>query len=302
MADETLSIYIVCTSASGLSVIFNAVGIYVLLKTDFRNSNQILIIKNLSISDIVCSVAWLVLDTTVLYLNNNDEDIKDRLWIAVSTLYITWVLFIFLLNIDRFIGINFPFRYKIILTKKTILRAIASIWFLGTVNSILCVIFVSEAMVKNILLIWLALDGIFMILFVTTYTTICLRVTKTKLKRNRVSQKNDNHKLFWMVFCMLAAFVLLEIVPNIATILIYHFQRDQLHMLSMYLSICYRANLLVDPIIYVFLQPRARHTFTTILRSTICCKADISTEEGPSSIRPTFVKSAATISSITSRV
>ena len=50
------------TSISALSVLLNAIGIYILCKTGHKDSPQLLIIKHLSFSDIVVSLGWLTSD------------------------------------------------------------------------------------------------------------------------------------------------------------------------------------------------------------------------------------------------
>ncbi|XP_065064163.1 melanocyte-stimulating hormone receptor-like [Rhopilema esculentum] len=266
MVEKILHLQITSSVASAFSIILNTTGLYILSKTDYRSSNQILLIKNISLCDIIVSIAWLIWDILALYLYPNDGTMETRLWCLVVTTYFIWLSFLFLLTIDRFIGANFPFKYKIIASKKNIFRTVASIWMVGSTSSIICVLFFSDVFKSHIFLVWLILDSLFIILFIMTYSSICFRVVGGKIQHTKSGQMSNNQKLYRMVFCMLMSFVLFEVVPDAALIAVFHLQTSNLNDWLVNVSLCYRFNLLVDPLIYVFLQPQARRTLFSILR------------------------------------
>ena len=277
MPDEYFYFTVAGSIIAALAIILNAIGLYILSKADLKRSNQLLIIKNLSVSNIVTSITWLLYDAVAVYVYPNNRDLNNRFTCIVILEYFRWISLTFLLTFDRFIGANFPFQYKIVNSEKNIFRVAVTIWICCTFSYIYAVTAPATTVKCDIALLALVLDSLFFMFFIVTYTTICCRIVKSKVRKNRSGPKNGNQKLFGVVFWILTGFVLFGITPDIAIIWRRTISIDPLPNLEYIFIIHYRFNGLFDPLIYVFLQSQARKKAALMLacafhRKRFCMK------------------------------
>ena len=271
MLKDTLPIYIVSSTISILSVLFNAVGLLVLSKAAIKNTNQIFIIKHLSFSNIVVSVVWLLSDVWIELLFTKNKGMIVAASCLLEAVYLTWMLIMFLLTFDRLIGVAFPFKSKVITSSKNVRRTIIIVWIIGTIASIMSISFASDALQKIAFRLWIAFDGLFITIFIITYSVVCFRVLNPRIKGSRSGPKNDKEKLFRMVFYMLLSFILFEVVPDMIFFLFSILdEEERSNAWDPYLSAFYRFTHLTDPLLYVFLQPQAKRTFMSVLKAINC--------------------------------
>ena len=256
-ADSEQIVRIASMTVSALAVIFNAIGVYTLSQVNFRNSNQIIIIKSLSITDIIIAIGWISGDVLNIYGYKSGSIPWNINWSLRAGVYLTWYAMIYMLTIDRFLGCNFPLQHRVWVRMRIIKIAVAIMWMIGVLSGIsMCLLEDNQLYTIFNKLVWLILDGAFLTLFLITYSTIYCNVSKTGVQRNI---HTDQNKFFRMITAILLCFIIFEIVPlttNSTSSMATNLGTNTLRSI---IVMCYNVNIVADPLIYIFLQPQARH-------------------------------------------
>eukprot|EP00112_Aurelia_sp_Birch-Aquarium-sp1_P017636 Seg4107.2 transcript_id=Seg4107.2/GoldUCD/mRNA.D3Y31 product="hypothetical protein" protein_id=Seg4107.2/GoldUCD/D3Y31 len=256
-ADSEQIVRIASMTVSALAVIFNAIGLYTLSQINFRNSNQIIIIKSLSITDIIIAIGWISGDVLNIYGHKSGSIPWNINWSLRAGVYLTWYAMIYMLTMDRFLGCNFPLQHRVWVRMRNIKIAVITMWMIGVISGIsMCLLEDNQLYTTFNKLVWLLLDGTFLTLFLITYSTIYYNVSKTGVQRNI---QTDQNKFFRMITAILLCFVIFEIVPLTTNFIFFMATNWGTTTLRSIIVICYNVNMVADPLIYIFLQPQARH-------------------------------------------
>ncbi len=239
-------------SLVGLAVIvLSSLGIYLLCATKPLNNNKILLI-NLALSGIVSSAVQIVSS----YLNHYLTDAGKILIVQKisATSANAYYFAIYLLTADRLIATLNPLKYRIFVTKKRLKRVIIASWSLILILEIS--FFLSTEWFKLFdKHMWVTYDIIFAILCFTTYGLIFLKI------RSRRWFNNDK-KFFKITSLIVLSFIIFILVPNI----LFHLYAYKYKALLEFLVIMWLTGMMVDPIIYIFLQPDLR----SLLKDKFC--------------------------------
>ena len=244
-------------AVSILAMACNSIGVHVLSKIDFRKTNQIIIIKSLSITEIIISIGWVIGDVLHLCGFKSGATSWNINWSIKSGIYLTWYSMIYMLTVDRLLGCNFPLQHRTWVRIRNIKIAVATMWIIGVlIGTSMCLFEAKQLYIVFNKYVWLTLDGIFLVLFTVTYTTIYCRVSKRAVQR---STQSDQTKLVRMITVLLLTFVVCEIIP--VTINLIFFMATNIGTTTMrsIIVLCYNIHILIDPLLYIFLQREARH-------------------------------------------
>ena len=257
------SLTILSATVSTIAMFLNVFGFCILMKTDFEKSNQITIIKNLSIMDATFSILWIVVDISILI--DEETAFFYIVYITARGMSITWLLIMIFLTVDRFFGVNFPLKYRANVNYKHYRILAVALWIIGVINVFLLYLLPNSLGIFGY--IYLALDGAFLLLFVVTYSTVYCRLKKGGPSNNQNTGSRDNQKLLRMVTVMLTAFLFFEAVPEIAFSAVVYSIHKRSKVVDILILLFFRFNNLLNPIIYVMLNPKARTTLINICRS-----------------------------------
>ena len=251
-----LAFFITCVIIDFIAVLLNAFGFCILMTTDFRQSNPMIFIKNLSIVNLILALAWLFIDTFGLL--GIFTAFTLTLFRILRGTAATWFFLMFSLTLDRFFGINFPIQYKVTLKRKHYRLLATVLWITGIIIAIILQFQPHLSVIYDIT--FLALDGIFLILFTVTYSTAYYRLKIRRPMKNQSNGDRDNSKIVRMITIMLLAFLLFEVIPQMVIV--------DLENKEISLNFLYRCNVIFHPIIYVLMNPKARNTLSNFCTST----------------------------------
>ena len=253
-----------------LAFIFNIIGFYLLKSSRLGNSIQIKIIMNLSCCDIFISTTTII----VMALHFNGQPLLTSraaqvVWAHRTAVYHTWFGMFYLLTIDRFLGCNFPFRYRALTSPKKCKIILVVSWVIPIILApIFIVLDTMEVRVYFNKYLWVVYDVTFLLLFLITYSSVFYRKQKSTQKiRLRNTKGPGNQKFFALTAAMLTAFLFLETIPVIVSACITMVSIETRDVFQHVFELCWNSNLLLDPFIYIYLMPRVRHTAFCKLRS-----------------------------------
>ena len=270
MSSKTADIvHIAVGVVSFLALIFNILGIYLLKASRIEDSVQINVIASLSLCDIVISIGTLLL--TMLHFFRHPVEtskVAQVVWAFWAAVYHIWFTMFDLLTIDRFLGCNFPFKYRALATPKKIRFILGITWGLAGILGLTFSIFDTlkiRAFYNSYM--WVTFDGIFLYLFFATYTTVFCRKKRINQNLSRQPSEPERRRFFALTAAMLTAFLVFEIIPTIGTASL-KLVNAEIHGISQYIfELFWVINILVDPFIYIFFMPRVRRIVASKLRS-----------------------------------
>lgn len=272
MSAETMNVPkifdMITTAISTLALIFNLFGIYLLETSRLRNSFQIQIITNLSTCDVLISTANLI--SMVLKFNCHElltSPMVQGIWALREGVYHTWIIMFYLLTLNRFFGCTFPLKYRALLSpmKGRIILAVS--W--GVTIILGPTFVVADTLAVRVIsnkYLWLIYDGIFLSLFFVTYATVFYRKRKSNQSFHRQNYAQGNQRFFKMTATMLAAFILFETVPTIGSTALTMTSVKIRDVFQYLFELFWSLNLLVDPIIYIYVMPRVRNAALNVFR------------------------------------
>ena len=259
------------------SLIFNACGI-VLLKLLRGNAlAQTVIIINLSISEIFIAIGWLAeLVATSISFTFNDR-VLLVIWAIRAGFYCFWFVDMYILSLDRFMGCIIPLRHRVIMNKSNVRRLIICLWFACISNSLLLLILDTKVYFRIYnKYVWISLDCIAVIIYALTYISIYCNTSnsarlKSRLKASSEYQEDSNKAnmhFFKVVGLIILSFVIFEFCPSVTEMSFYFTDTDVPEVLDRSIRVFYQLNLLLDPLIYIFLPVRVRSLLFNKLRQS----------------------------------
>ena len=257
LACNILSIFVVVAA-----ILFNAFGIYMLKASKIKKSNQIRIIISLSIADILNCIGFIA-QLSVDLSGHDALDSKTGLvvWMIRAVIYHPWYTTFYLLTFDRFLACNFPFKYRSIFGRNTMRNVLIVIWTVTLIpGPIYCFFDMEKIRVFYDVYVWVAFDSVFMILFVVTYVSIYYRKKRSKLQFRHRDTNDDNHRFFLVTTVILVGFIFFAIIPDFTMSLLLSYAEKTSTIAQPGFELWWNINMLIDPLIYVFLQKKVRDT------------------------------------------
>ena len=256
--------------ASLLALILNIIGIYLLKASGLGSTIQIKLIIKISTCDILISTGTLVAITMhILGYTLHESKAAQVTWALGAGVYNLWFILFYFLTLDRFLGCNFPFKYRNVITPRIFKLIFLPVWGLSTILAVIVAITdtmkVREFYNKYM---WLIYDCIFLFLFLTTYVSVFYRKRQSmKIPGRRRSSGFGNQRFLALTGVMLLAFLVFETIPTIGSSALAMVSIKTRDFFQFIFELFWTMNFVVDPIIYVFLLPTVRITAVNKLRS-----------------------------------
>ncbi len=252
------TIYVIFSSVSSficlVSIILNALGVYLLFATRPLNNSKLLLV-DLAASEIVNSVIQIVYGSLRSFSDKESVLILRK---VSTTSWIVLYLAIFLLTIDRLIAIRYPLKYRACVTKKRLTRTMWAMWIFGLVLG--GSFFVSNAWFVFFYYkahLWVVFEVTLMIVCSTTYALIFVKI------RSRRWVDNSN-RFFKIASLIILSFIFFVLFPDV----VYVFYPENARLVFESLCIVWFTRMMLDPVIYIFLQAELR----SLLKSKLCRK------------------------------
>ncbi len=222
------------------------------------NNNTILI--NLATSEITVAVIKSIYNFMRGFSGEHQILLMNKFMALV------WLLYYFamcVLPIDRLIGIMCPLKYRVMVTRRRLLWAILAEWFVTLLLSIS--FFFSDSWFNFFWTqMWVPLDVTCVCLCMVAYGLIFNRILARKRMGNsqqamNVTRRqrflaNRNRKFIKIVALIILSFIFLILIPDI----IFQLYPAGNQVVFESVNIIWPIGLVVDPVIYVFLQDDLR--------------------------------------------
>ena len=256
-------IIIVHTCILFFVILFNTSGIFCLILANKQGAcNQMMILISLSSCNILLSILW-VGDMLFSHFDALETIFYYRWWPFLAGIYVVWYMMMILLTLDRFVGCNFPLKHKIFVRKKVILSAIGSSWAIGLSLGIIGSVAGSRSLRPSVRTYgWPTLDIMFLLSFVVTYGSIFCVLARRRFTIT-ANRNSDQSQFILTVTALLVCFLALEAIPSLVSA----FTKSHSETFEKALLTIYKANLLFDPLIYIFLQRKVRNFAIVKVRS-----------------------------------
>ena len=249
------------------AIVFNACGIFLLKSLPGSDVTQTIIIINLSISEILIAVGWigeLVADIVGLTLEDRALLI---VWAIRAGVYCFWFFVMYILSLDRFMSCVLALKHRAMVTKKRLRHLMTSLWTLCALSCLFLLVFDTSAC-HNIYnkFVWISLDAIAVLIYSLTYISIfAYNLKRERMKRVRThsleSQENPsriNLHFFKIVGLIIISFIIFEVVPSVTEMSFFWNGSAVPEALEGFIALFYQLILLIDPLIYIFMQSKVR--------------------------------------------
>ena len=141
--------------------------------------------------------------------------------------------------------------------KNTMRNLLVFLWIFGLIPApIYCFLDMEKIRVFYDQFVWVAFDVIFVVLFIVTYGSLFYRKKRSNLQFRHKDTNDDNHRFFIVTTVILIGFVFFATIPDL--VLTIPHADNMIILLSPVFELWWNINMLIDPFIYVFLQPRFR--------------------------------------------
>ena len=275
-ASALLPLSVITFVLIAVALTLNSAGIYLLSQIKKRRTHQNLILKNLSLVEILLSILPLIVYPLKIYSWEETHDLAFRIFYTTGTgVGMTYYLTMITLTLDRLAMCVLTIRYKIILTHRRMVIVLISQWIIGLAFSLLLLFFSPN--IRSSEIVQLPFDFTFLAITMSTYFTIFRNFMKSKKdlhgknmhqENNARSSDQDRHafKFCFTSGLIILSFLVLVAVPNIVYLMVFGSKSIDVidnHML-VYILIRQLNNVL-DPCIYIFFQRDVR----SLLKSKI---------------------------------
>ena len=251
-----------------IAILLNVFGIYILQKQKRRENKQKIILVNLSALDITLGIALLL--ETVLASVKTTVSLSLIFTEITLALYITYYEFLTFICLDRLACVLLHMKYNYYVTFSRVKKAIAIFWLVGLCSFVPLPIFKSKKIIDLYMKIILpTLDCIFIVISFVTYSVVGLKLKNSNLQFASSTRRKQSQNLI-VPFLIILSFTLCFVIPDI--ILIFMDKLDPNDIVMRLFMLHYYFNLMLDPLIYIFINKKARENALTTLHYSCCTR------------------------------
>ena len=249
------------------ALLFNICGIFLLKSLPGIEVTQKIIIMHLSLSESFLAVGWIAQLTTNLNGLNYDDRLLQFIWAIRAGVYCFWFSNMYILSLDRLVSCIFALKHRAKMNKRFLRRLMIVLWILCSVKSVLLLMFNTRHLYQIYnTFVWITLDIIAVVIYSFTYISIFLYTMKReKQKRARThsleSRENIqlvNPHFLKVVSFIIVSFIVFEVIPSITEFFFFAKGQNIPQILEGIVFLSYHLALLIDPLIYIFVQSRVR--------------------------------------------
>ena len=249
-----------------LALIFNSVGVYLLLHVKKRRTHQNVILINLSVAEIFISVISLIFHALVVDGFENHLSFWSICFIIGNGVFLAYYLIMMVITLDRLAMSILTMRYRIILTHSKILLILACCWISGFGYSLL--VYFLNIQNSGLKIMEFTTNWGFLVIAISTYAFILCKLIRRRRHLHqdqnespqvenfsrKSKQQSDLNKFYFTSGLIILSFVISVNIPNV----IREFSSQSVYVIPVINVIRY-LNFVVDPCIYTFLQKDVRN-------------------------------------------
>ena len=281
---KTFTFVISCLTYS-LSVVLNALGIYMLSNLKNELTNQRIFLMNLSISELLYTSG-----TLCYYAIAELSDKKSTLFAIFSRMswifYYLYLISPLVLTVDRFICIAFPWKYKAISTKTKAMMMVFSTWICVLVIALPSLLVTDYETARNNHLSAIALGiGVLVVGFsLIAYTLIGLKSQKQRKLTGRV---HNESKILKVATIIIITYTVFEVIPVMVTTVLFKCCHDVAKAYRRLIYMPSGFNTISDPIVYLYNHPplktAVKRKVNKIITTLGCLRGRSSSGDGSTS-------------------
>lgn len=272
--DATKVAYLTSFAISILTILANSFGLYLLSRLERPFSNQVKIIMSISFLEILIPSNETVSLSLAIFVAKQHIEEEHIYWKIRTSLYLVWYMQFYILMIDRLLGCSFPFWYRGEASSKWMKNGLICCWTSLLVIALIFFLEGDKSWKKYVFdYAWVTLDILFIIIFVALYGTLFFMKRRSNRQVRRQNVRAENKRFMTIISLILFVFLILEAIPTITMTALRNLGRHSLaKKISPFFEVVWRLNLLADPLIYIFMQPKLfrKHCFVFMRnRSTV---------------------------------
>ena len=252
-----------------ISIIFHVFGFYCLQVQRGGNVNQRILLKNLSVIEVVKIINDYI-SITSYYVYKDWYNVNEHVLDAIEVVIMTVIFFSFIIiSIERLVCITLNMKYKIYVTDTIVSRIVLLTWAVGIVSGF--VLWIGEDISDRKLYFYLVLDILVISFTLVTYSIIFKIYHQT---RRQVLQKKTNVtqelKILRVPLMIIASFLLCNSIPDVILFVVTEKMSEGM-MRNMYNAsiVMWAVGFLLDPLIYIFLNKKTRSIAKLTLKKLI---------------------------------
>ncbi len=254
---------------SCIAILLHSLGIYLLVTQNREKSNQTILLINMSATEIILSIITILRCLFTIFNISTATAINSSIELGmVICLYCAMLLIL----IERLIGVIFPLRHRVIVSKRRIKNAIAVAWIISVATGITGH-FVMLMTFKRYFFI--PADSALVLAFIITYAKILFRIIKRRQITNETQQTNaerrknhifQSHKRFFIVAGLIIfTYIIFIYIPDVILAFV-----PVGNDVSECLYTLFCLSLVSDPLVYIFLQPELRKKISIMFCGKVC--------------------------------
>ena len=272
LAITDIAFVIIRATEAVLIIVGNSLAIFVFWTQTCRQRRACLLLINLSAADLLVGVAEsLRLATKKIPIRGQEGDAKHPLFPFRVFASCTSVLFLALISLERVCAVFWPVRHRVA-SLQIYVCSIATVWFIGLVFGVLCLLSLYFKEVNRgflSALIPICLFVSFLVICIS-YVKIRRRVICKPREQNTSNTRNrfdaSNARLSRTLFSVFAISFLL-CIPSLVFLIAKPFYRKCFPPILRHSVIALRlANSMVNPLVYSFKMPAFRSALGRLRR------------------------------------
>ena len=256
-----------------IAAILNMLGLFLIFKDRYRQTNQNLILAYLNTTELVYALSMLILWFIRCHASIAPKTKHSLIRIAHSCYFIMKVIMV-IMTFDRLIATKYPLRYVLILTKKKAHIVLASLTFLCIIAGVVSFFLDYDEMIGILDSFVSPISSLCIAVFIlASYTYIFIAISRRRKTgnsphNNRIRRASENHQFLKMATVITFTFSACYVVPDVFNIFChrcYAAINIDIYRLLWYLGLVF------DPITYIFMRKRLRKQLMEKV-GCLCCR------------------------------
>lgn len=253
--------FIITNTSIAIPLFLHLFGIYCLYIQRDRQDKQKIFLYSLSTCEVITILVWGTW-CTFKWLSCGNQMAVNMLSALGNGVYLTFFLIMLIITLDRLVCVLLHIKYNYYITNKVVCKAMYACYAVGALASTLLTIADDKQMQKAIIYTAIALDCVFILTALLSYTGIAFVLNRHRKEFSH--QKGNKHiikKQHVIPGFIIASYILFHATPNVL------FAFTGYSGESRYVqSACWALGVTLDPCIYIFLSEKTRNVALNITK------------------------------------